>query len=111
MTTNQTPHVGPSAIVWIDGRHAIVASTASDGGIATECVDRGTASETEYLAHIVHEIGDRPTVSIVGPSSVRLALEREFVAINHRPERLVGIPLAARNTEAQILTRMRRLAA
>jgi hypothetical protein len=50
-------------------------------------------------------------VSIVGPSGVRLALEREFVAISHRPERLVGIPMAAHNAEAQILQRMRRLAA
>jgi hypothetical protein len=110
MTTKQrTPE--PSAVVWVDADHAIVASTDPDGGIATEKVDRGAQSETEYLAHVVHEIGDRPTVSVVGPSSVRIALEREFVAVNQRPDRLVGIPISARVAEAWILERMRRLAA
>jgi hypothetical protein len=102
---------GPSAVVWVDADHAIVASTGSDGGIATEQVDRGSASETEFLAHVVRQIGDRPTVSVVGPSALRLALEREFVAINHRPERLIGIPTSARAAESGILERMRRLAA
>ena len=99
------------AVVWVDADHAIVASTSPNGGIATETVDRGTGGETEYLAHVVHVIGDRPTVSVVGPSSVRLALEREFVAISHRPERLVGIPMSAHVAEAQIMQRLRRLAA
>jgi len=109
--TGKRAQQGPSAVVWVDEDHAIVAGTTADGAIATEQVERGTASEVEYLAHVVHEIGDRPTVSIVGPSSIRLALEREFVAINHRPERLVGIPTSTRVAEAEILERMRRLAA
>jgi hypothetical protein len=111
MTRDRATRQAPEAIVWIDGRHAIVASAAADGGVATRWVDRGAESETEFLAHVVHQIGDRPTVSIVGPSGVRLALEREFVAISHRPERLIGIPMAAHKAEAQILERMRRLAA
>jgi len=101
----------PSTVVWVDEEHAIVARTEPDGGIAAEQVERGRASETEYLAHVVHEIGDRATVSIAGPSWIRLALEREFVAINHRPERLVGIPTSSRVAETEILERMRRLAA
>lgn len=101
----------PSAIVWVDDAHAIVACTAPDGGISTEKVDRGSEPETTYLAHVVHEIGDSATVSIIGPSSVRLALEREFVSISHRPERIVGIPMTATSTGYEILARMRRLAA
>ena len=111
MTDRKQAQREPSAVVWVDAARAIVARTEPEGGIATEKIERGTASETEYLAHVVHEIGDRPEVSIVGPSSVRLALEREFVAISHRPERLVGIPLSAPLAEARILERMRRLAA
>jgi hypothetical protein len=110
MTKNRTTR-GAGAVVWVDLDRAIVASTEPDGAIAAEEIERGSEPENEYLAHVVHEIGDRPTVSIVGPSSMRLALEREFVAISHRPERLVGIPVAARAAEAQILERMRRLAA
>jgi hypothetical protein len=110
MTANRA-QVPPSAVVWVDEDHAIVASAQPEGGIATEQIDRGTTSETEYLAHVVHEIGNTPTVSIVGPSSIRLALEREFVAISHRPERLVGIPTSTRVAEMEVLERMRRLAA
>jgi hypothetical protein len=109
--TRNAEQTAPSTVVWVDEDHAIVASTSADGGIETEQVDRGATSETEFLAHVVHEIGTRPTVSVVGPSSIRLALEREFVAINHRPERLVGIPTSARMAETEILARMRRLAA
>lgn len=109
--TEMQARQGPSAVVWVDADHAIVASTEPDGGIATAEVDRGAGSEPEFLAHVVHEIGNKPTVSVVGPSSIRLALEREFVRISHRPERLVGVPAAARVVESEILARMRRLAA
>jgi len=109
--TGKQVRQGPSAVVWVDADHAIVASTEDGGGIATAEVDRGAASEVEFLARVVHEIGNTPTVSVVGPSSIRLALEREFVSINHRPERLVGVPAAARVVESEILERMRRLAA
>ncbi len=101
----------PKAIVWVDEAHAIVAATSPDGAIVTEQVDRGTQPEATYLAHVVHEIGDSATVTIIGPSSVRLALEREFVSINHRPDRIVGIPMAATATRTETLARMRRLVA
>ena len=109
--TGKRAERGPSTVVWVDEDRAIVARTDPDGGIAAEQVERGTASETEYLAHVVREIGDRATVSIAGPTWIRLALEREFVAINHRPERLVGIPISPRVAETEIMERMRRLAA
>ena len=109
--TGKRAQQAPSTVVWIDEDHAIVARTEPDGGIAAEQVERGRASETEYLAHVVDKIGNRATVSIAGPSWIRLALEREFVAINHRPERLVGIPTSALVAETAILERMRRLAA
>lgn len=110
-TTSKRTEDSQSAIVWIDAERAIVSSAAADGTIEAEQVERGACSETEYLAHVVHEIGDRTRVSVVGPSSIRLALEREFVSISHLPERLVGIPLPARPTDQEILARMRRLAA
>jgi hypothetical protein len=110
MGTRQV-HEGQSAVVWVDEERAIVSGTTPDGSIESEQLERGACSQNEYLAHVVHEIGDRPRVSIVGPSAMRLALEREFVSISHRPERLVGIPLSRRATDTEILARMRRLAA
>jgi hypothetical protein len=82
-----------SAVVWIDERRASVATTAGSDGVTTVDIDRGIEPETQYLARVVHELLDRDRVTIVGSAPVRLALEREFVSISHRPDRLVAAPL------------------
>ena len=105
-----TGDVRPDAVVWVDERHAIVART-DDGGIATTEIRRVGQAETRYLARVVHEIGDREHVMIVGPYPIRLALEREYVAISHRPDRLIPVPSAARGAGGEILDRLERLAA
>jgi hypothetical protein len=100
----------PDAVVWVDERHAIVAR-ADIEGIATTEVRRVGQQELRYLARVVHEIADREHVMIVGPQTLKLALEREFVSISHRPERLIAPPVAARDSGAEILDRLERLAA
>ena len=80
-----------SAAVWINGRSAIVALMDPDGHISTCEIDRGIEPELSYLAIVVRAVGDRERVLIVGPSSTRLALEREYVAIYRRPDRLVDV--------------------
>lgn len=100
----------PDAVVWVDERHAIVARADSEG-IATTEIRRVTLPETRYLARVVHEIRDRRHVMIVGPETIKLALEREFVAVSHRPDRLVAPPPAARRAGADVLERLERLVA
>ena len=70
--------------------------------ITTVEVDRGVEPETSYLVRIVRVIGDRQRVLILGPSSPRLALEREYVAVFKRPDRLVDVE-AAGPTDARAL--------
>ena len=104
------PEPHPDAVVWVDERHAIVARS-DGGGIETTEIRRVGLTETRYLARVVHEIGDGKHVMIVGPQPIRLALEREYVAIGHRPDRLIAAPPAARGAGAEILDRIERLAA
>lgn len=111
MSSTTTTGPRPSAIVWINGRHAIVARTRGADTVSMVDVDRGVEAETEYLAHVVHEIGDRERVLILGPSSMKLALEREYVSISHRPDRLVAAPPSGGGNEADFVDRLRRLAA
>ena len=85
----ETP--GPSAAVWINRHRAMVAMMGHDGRISTCEISRGWLPQTQYLAQVVRVIGDRPRVLILGPSSVRLALEREYVALFQRPDRLVDV--------------------
>jgi len=110
-TSHETRGQNPSAVVWVDARHAIVARTIDGNRILMAEIDRGTDSETQYLAHVVHEIGDRDRVMIVGSSDDRLALEREYVSLSHRPDHLVSAPQNAWNGGAEIVDRLRRLAA
>jgi hypothetical protein len=105
-----TAALAPDAVVWIDERHAIVARAETEG-IATTEIRRVGQAESRYLARVVHEVGDRQHVMIVGAQPMKLALEREYVAISHRPDHLVAAPPAARGAGAEILDRFERLAA
>jgi hypothetical protein len=105
------PSAPPAAVAWINGRMAIVATIERDGQISTCTVDRGLETEASYLAIVVRVIGDRERVVILGPSSVRLALERAYVSMYRRPERLVDVEEAAALDEAGVVARLRELAA
>ena len=64
---------------------------AADREIATCEIQRGALAESSYLETVIHVIGDRRRVMILGPDAARLALERAYVAIFHRPDRLVDV--------------------
>jgi hypothetical protein len=100
----------PSAIVWINERQALVGRSTGEG-IAMVNITRGIDQETQYLAHVVHEIGDGERVMVVGSGPMRLALEREYVSISHRPDRLMSVPAIARVDGAEIADRLLRHAA
>lgn len=80
-----------TAAVWIDGRHAFVGLLADDGRISTCEVDRGIDPEPSYLAHVARMIGGRRRVAFMGPVSARLAVERAYVSIYHRPDLLIDV--------------------
>jgi hypothetical protein len=99
--------VAPTAAVWINGRQAIVAMMGHDGRISTCEITRGSLSQPSYLAQVVRVIGNRQRVLILGPSSVRLALEREYVAIFQRPDRLVDVEPAGPIDAQALINRLR----
>jgi len=101
----------PSAVAWINGRRAMVAMMNHDGGISTCEITRGWLEQPAYLAQVVRVIGDRQRVILLGPSSVRLALERQYVTIFHRPDRLVDVEPAAAVEMSDLVERLRMLAA
>jgi hypothetical protein len=111
MTTNETEERRPSAVVWINERHATVARMGEDDRISMNEIDRGTGPELQYLAHVVHELGDQERVMIVGPGPMRLALEREYVSISHRPDRLVSVRPKTRRSGAELVDLLGRYAA
>ena len=87
------PRPSSSAITWIDRGRAIVARTTTPGSfdvtevyLPLESPEGGPA-----LARVADVIGDRERVVITGTPEMRTALEREYVSIYRRPDRLVDV--------------------
>ncbi len=117
MTHTQTVEPGTrervvrSAVVWINGRAAIVVTKGDDGRVTTCQVSRSCLGEAEYLTQVVRVIGDCDRVVILGPGSVRLELERAYVAMFRRPDRLVDVEPVGLVTPDELVDRLRILAA
>ena len=107
-TTDALRRVG--AITWISPARAIVARRAASGWVDVARVENPTPDlEMPYLARVAHEIGDADRVLIMGADDVRTELEREYVRIYHRPDRLVDVEPAGEVTEEQLVERLREL--
>ena len=102
--------VAPSAVIWIDERHAVVAAMSHDGHVSTYEIHRDWSSGSSYLAQVVREIDDRQRVVILGPNPVRQALEREYVAMFRRPDQLVDVEPAGPVSSEELIDRLRALA-
>jgi len=111
--TTASARTRPSAVVWIDAAHAYVATNSVNGDLLfAEVQPRlGVAGyDGTYLARVVDAIGDRERVAILGPDTQRLALEREYVLIFRRPERLVDVEPSVEADRIEIAERLRTLA-
>jgi hypothetical protein len=106
-----TAQTQPAAVVWIDERHAIIARCEPEGQISTVDVRRLARPEARFLTQVVHEIVGRGPVMVIGTQPIRLALERRYVAVSHRPDRLVAPPPQAAASDAEIVRGLGRRAA
>jgi xanthine/CO dehydrogenase XdhC/CoxF family maturation factor len=96
---------GHEAVVWIDRERAVIVEQGPDGPETVEVLDRLPAeSEARFDARAVDEVIDEARVVVSGPAEVRTQFDRAYVALTHRPDRLVDIepsapvPHAARPT-------------
>ena len=89
-TRDAHTHAGSGAVVWIDDRQAIIATAAPDGRPVVDQLGRGPMeTESAFDARTVGALLDRDQVAVSGPLFSRVAFERTFVAVTHRPERLL----------------------
>ena len=80
------------AVVWIDHDQALIVEQASDGGRTVELLDRALAeSEAAFEARTVDEVMADDRVVVSGPAFARTDFERAYVAVTHRPDRLVDV--------------------
>jgi hypothetical protein len=97
------------AITWIDRRHAIVALTTPRGAIDVQefVLPDDEPGRLVELAAIVHAIGDRDRIVVMGPEPSRTSLEREYVSIVRRPDRLVDVEAEGPVSRADVVALLR----
>jgi hypothetical protein len=92
MTATRAAHPRSGAVVWIDDHQAIITTATEDGQPLVEQLGRGLMeSESVFDARTVDAVLDRDPVAVSGPAFARVAFERAFVAVTHRPERLLDV--------------------
>jgi hypothetical protein len=99
------------AVVLLAATEAVIARTRPDGRDEIARVKRRSRRPQAPSFHIrvLHELGDRAPVLIMGASAERTAFEREFVAISHRPDRLLEEASVHDAHPAALLERLRGL--
>jgi hypothetical protein len=113
-TTRSRPTVQPAgsgihAVVWIEpGRALVLRDGEGQAPIEMPVPDVPTATPPA-LAEIAHLIGDVDRVLVMGNDALRTALEREIVAIGHRPETIRESVTEGPVDEAFLRARLRRL--
>ena len=89
----ETEHQAPErdAVVWIDHDRAIIVGRGPHGH-SVQVVDRlPTEREARFEARAIDAIRDRDRVIVSGPAYARTGFERAYVAMTHRPDRLVDV--------------------
>ncbi len=80
-----------AAVVLLAATEAVIARTRPDGRDEIARVRRRTrrAGAPAFHLRVLHELGDRSPIVVLGGPAERTAFEREFVAVSHRPDRLL----------------------
>lgn len=98
------------AVTWIAREQALVGRKTAGGWVDVATVHADAPDDPRtYLARVAHEIGDAERVMIIGPDVLRTELEREYVTIYHRPDRLLDVAHVETLTEDELLERLRDL--
>ena len=101
------PAHSSNVVVWLDHRAARVARRGPSGEPVVREIRRGALAEVAFLVDIIHEIGSQERIVVLGDRVARLALEREYVSLYQRPDRLVDVESTAPGTAQELSERLR----
>lgn len=97
-----------SAVVWLDRTHALIARAHEGRPEVTE-VNRSFDTEPAYLLRVLHDAADCDRLVVMGSDAARVALEREYVALYRRPDRLVDVGQVMAPRAADLVDQLRML--
>jgi hypothetical protein len=100
------------AVAWLEpGRAVIARGTGIDAPVvAVIALEGGEEAPAPALAAVARAIGTVERVVVIGPADLRLALEREIVAIGHRPDVIRDADVDGPIDTGVIVEELRRLA-
>jgi hypothetical protein len=99
MTTGPATAEALEAVVWIGHDEAVIVEQGLDGLDHVEKMDRlPMEREAAFDARTVDAIADQERVIVSGPAFARTGFERAYVAVTHRPDRLVDVELTVETT-------------
>ena len=98
-------------MVWIEPGRAIVVRGGDEAELTSQelPIPYQPAITPPALAQVAHTIGDVDRVLVLGVDELRTALEREIVAIGHRPETIRDADAAGPMDEAALRERLAHL--
>lgn len=107
----QPTTVGVNAVVWIEPGRAIVVRGGDAAPLASTevIIPAAPAITPPALAEVAHSIGAVDRVLVLGEGDLRTALEREIVAIGHRPETIREAEVTGPVDEAILAERLAHL--
>ncbi len=84
--------VQSEAIVWIDHDQALVVASEPDGRATAKVLERQPAeTEASFDERALGDVIGHERVVVSGPAGARTNLERAYVSITHRPDRLLDV--------------------
>ena len=103
---------GVNAVVWLEpGRATVIRGSATGEPITHELpMPELPGATPPALAAVAHRIGLVDHLLVLGIPDLRIALEREVVAIGHHPETIREETIAGPVDRSVLLDRLRRLA-
>ncbi len=107
-TLDRPAQTGLNAVVWIGPGRAVVVRGGGQAPVTATVVPLPAlaAITPPALAEVAHSIGDVDHVLVLGTDELRTALEREIVAIGHRPEIIREGPTDGMPDEAALVARL-----
>ena len=107
-TADRPAATGINAVVWIEPGRAIVVRGGDDAELTSLelPIPHQPAVTPPALAEVAHTIGDVDRVLVLGVDELRTALEREIVAIGHRPETIRDADVTGPMDEAALVERL-----
>jgi hypothetical protein len=107
----QPAHTGRTAVVWIGPDRALVVhgGDGADHETLEVAMPEVAGALPLALAEVARSIGSVDRVLVLGPDDLRTALEREIVAIGHRPDTIREARPEGPVDEAYLVARLRDL--